>query len=118
MLKFLFNLITDPLGLPIPILVEYIILAGIGAIAFSIGWDASPGGPLGALIHWSVRLIVFVALWAITYGVIAVVQWVINHWIITTVIISFIVLLLITVVLLYNRRKKAKIINRSLKEES
>jgi hypothetical protein len=68
MLKFLFGILTDPLGLPIDAIWEYLILAVIGAIAFVIAWNASPGGDFGSLIHWVVRLIAFVALWAIVYG--------------------------------------------------
>ena len=65
MLKFLFELLTDPLSLPINPLYEYIILGIIGIIAFKIAWEISPGGKMGSLIHWSVRLIVFAILWAV-----------------------------------------------------
>ena len=83
MFKLIFELLTDPLGLPVNDLWEYLILAVIGIIAYSIGWEASPGGLFGSLIHWTVRLLAFFVLWACTYAAISAVQWVIDHWIIT-----------------------------------
>lgn len=77
--KFLFELLTSPLGLPIDAIWEYLILLVIGAIAFKIGWEVSPGGPFGSLIHWSVRGVAFVVLWAISYVIIATVKWIIAN---------------------------------------
>ena len=88
MLKFLFGVLTDPLGLPIDAIWEYLILAVIGAIAFGIAWNISPGGELGSLIHWVVRLIAFVILWAIVYGIIALVQWIFANWILILCILG------------------------------
>lgn len=59
MYKLIFELLTDPLGLPINDLWEYLILLIIGAISFSVGWEVSPGGRFGSIIHWCVRLIAF-----------------------------------------------------------
>ena len=41
--KIIFQLITNPLGLPISALWEYIILIVINNIAFQIAWSVSPG---------------------------------------------------------------------------
>lgn len=79
--SLIFDILTDPLGLPISPLWEYIILLVIGGIAFRIAWDASPGGFGGSTIHWIVRVIAFVAIWAVTYAVIAAAKFVIAHWI-------------------------------------
>ena len=73
--KLIFEILTDPLGLPINALWEYLILAIINVVAFKIGWDASPGGTWGSAIHWAVRLVAFVIIWAITYGIIALAKW-------------------------------------------
>lgn len=62
MFKLIFEILTDPLGLPINALCEYLILAIINAVAFKIGWEASPGGFGGSAIHWAVRLIAFVVI--------------------------------------------------------
>ena len=93
MLKFLFGLFTDPLGLPIDAIWEYLILAVIGAIAFGIAWNISPGGEFGSLIHWVVRLIAFVILWAIVYGIIALVQWIFANWVLILCILGGVVVI-------------------------
>lgn len=79
--SFNFKLITDPLGLPIHPLWEYVILLVIGGIAFRIAWEVSPGGFGGSAIHWIVRAIAFLAMWAAAYAVIAAAKFVIAHWI-------------------------------------
>ena len=93
MLKFLFGVLTDPLGLPIDAIWEYLILAVIGAIAFGIAWNISPSGEFGSLIHWVVRLIAFVVLWAIVYGIIALVQWIFANWILILCILGGVVVI-------------------------
>ena len=102
MLKFLFGILTDPLGLPIDAIWEYLILAVIGAIAFLIAWNASPGGNFGSLIHWVVRLIAFVILWAIVYGIIALVQWIFANWAWTLCILGGVVVIggIVTIIVL------------------
>lgn len=88
MLKFLFDLLTNPLGLPINAIWEYLILAVIGAVAFTIGWAVSDGGEFGSFIHWVVRLIAFVVLWAITYGIIALIKWIFANWVLILCILG------------------------------
>ena len=106
MLKFLFGLFTDPLGLPIDAIWEYVILAVVGVIAYNIAWDVSPGGPLGSLIHWVVRLGVFVALWAVTYGVIAVMQWIFANWVLVLCIFVAIIAVACGIIVYLRWRKK------------
>ena len=81
MLKLFYTLLTDPLGLPIEPLWEYVILWVVGEIAHNIAWNTSPGGAFGSLIYWVTKLIAFVAIWAVLYAIIATVQFVIAHWI-------------------------------------
>ena len=78
-LSFLFDRITDPIGLPIAWYWEWIILAIIAfaayAIAFRAVGDLYDGGMIsgstaGSILHWIIRLIVFVVIWAVTYFVI------------------------------------------------
>ena len=103
MYKLIFELLTDPLGLPINALWEYFILLIIGAISFSVGWEISPGGRFGSIIHWFVRLIAFFALWAITYGAISAYQWFIAHWIACTAVLLGIFAVIIIVILVKKR---------------
>ena len=102
MFKFLFGVLTDPLGLPIDAIWEYLILAVVGAIAFVIAWNISPGGKLGSLIHWVVRLIAFVILWAMVYGIIALVQWIFVNWILILCILGGVVVIggIVTIIVL------------------
>ena len=105
--KFLFELLTSPLGLPIDAIWEYLILLVIGAIAFKIGWEISPGGPFGSLIHWGVRGLSFFVMWAITYGIIATVRWIIaNPVTAITIVASIITLVISTCVTIKYIKKK------------
>lgn len=81
MLKLFYTLLTDPLGLPIEPLWEYVILLIVGEIVHEIAWSTSPGGTFGSLIYWATKLFAFVAIWAVLYAVIAAIQFVIAHWI-------------------------------------
>lgn len=87
--KFMFERLTDPLGLPINALYEYIILAMIDAIAYGIAYskvgDMYHGGLIsgrteGSFFHWLIRLILFVGLWLLTYGAIQGYFFVIANW--------------------------------------
>ncbi|WP_302344040.1 hypothetical protein [uncultured Ruminococcus sp.] len=87
--KFLFERATDPLGLPINALYEYIILAVIDAIAYGIAYskvgDMYHGGLIsgrteGSFFHWLIRFILFVGLWLLTYGAIQGYFFVTANW--------------------------------------
>ena len=103
MFKLIFELLTDPLGLPINAVWEYLVLLIIGAISFSVGWEVSPGGRLGSVIHWCVRLIAFLVLWAITYGAISAFQWFIAHWLVRVAVLVVITVVIIAVILVRKR---------------
>ena len=88
-MSFLFGIFTDPLGLPIEPWQEWIILLVIGFIAGrvafrSVGdlYDSGMinGGAVGSVMHWVIRLGIFVLIWAVTYGVIAIGKFIIAHW--------------------------------------
>lgn len=81
MLKLFYTLLTDPLGLPIEPLWEYVILLIVGEIVHEIAWSTSPGGTFGSLIYWITKLLAFVAIWAVLYAVIAVIKFIIAYWI-------------------------------------
>ena len=108
MFKFLFEILTDPLGLPINALWEYLILAIINAIAFKIAWDASPGGFGGSAIHWVVRLIAFVIIWAVTYGIIALAKWIFVNWIVALFIVAGFIILGIIIAVVINQNSERR----------
>ena len=106
MYKLIFELATDPLGLPINAVWEYLILLIIGTISYSVGWEVSPGRRFGSIIHWCARLIAFFVLWATTYGVIAAFQWVIAHWVACIAVLLGIFIVIIAAILIRKRLSK------------
>lgn len=87
MFKFIFDLATEPLGLPIEWYYEWIILLVIGEIAYHVAYDkvgalyhsgSISGRAAGSFVHWIIRTVVFVAVWAVTYGVIWIGKFVIS----------------------------------------
>ena len=102
MFKFIFDLATEPLGLPIEWYYEYVILAVVGFIAYIIAFRCVGSmyregfirsRDAGSFFHWLIRLIFFVIIWAITYGVIAFVKWFCANWILVLCVLGGIVLL-------------------------
>ena len=82
MLKFLYELITNPLGLPIEPILEWIIILVVGEIAHEIAYWISPGGKIiGSAVYWITKFISFVAMWAVLYGLIVAIQFVTKYWI-------------------------------------
>ncbi len=78
--KILFEIFTDPLGLPINPVYEYIILAVIGLIAYIMSYhivgNLYHGGMIGgrmegSLFHWSIRLFLFIVMWLVARAVIS-----------------------------------------------
>ena len=99
--SFIFDRLTDPLSLPISPLWEYLILLVIGAVAYAVAFSivgdmyssgSIRGGCLGSVFHWIIRLLLFVIIWAVTYGVIALAQWITTHWIIVVSVLGALVL--------------------------
>lgn len=96
-LSFLFDRITDPLGLPIAGYWEWIILAIITFAAYVIAFrtvgDLYDGGMIsgsaaGSILHWIIRLIVFVVIWAITYFMIWLAKLIFAHWLLIVSILG------------------------------
>ena len=88
MFKIIFDLITEPLGLPIEWYYEWIILAIIGYIAYLFAYDEVgnlyhgkiiSGRIEGSFFHWIIRTIYFIVMWAIVYGIIWIYKFVMMH---------------------------------------
>lgn len=124
LLKFVFKILIDPLGLPIQWYYEYIILAIVENVSyrFAFGkvgelYDCGliEGSGIGSFLHWTIRIICFVALWAILYGIISAVKWAIsNSTIILVVVCTFVTLCAVVFILIkirhkvrYSRRNKS-----------
>jgi len=106
--KFIFTLLTDPLGLPISPIWEYVTLAILNEIAFKIAWNSSPGGTWGSEIHWAVRIPTFCVMWAITYGIIWTIKWVTANWILVLSILGVAVFVVGIIVTILNAQKRRR----------
>ena len=120
MFKFIFDLLTDPLGLPIEWYWEYIVLLVIGAVAYAVAYrcvgDMYSGGMIdgstsGSFFHWLIRLILCVILWAVTYGIIAVVKWLTDNWVLVLSILGGVVATvgIAAVIAIIVRKRKKKV---------
>ena len=129
MYKFIFELVTDPLGLPIEWYYEVLVLALIGALAFRVAFDkvgdlyrgTISGKEAGSFFHWLIRTIVFVAIWAVTYGAIKIVKFVIVYKWYFIIGISGIAVVVLGVKLwtwLKKRNKLVKCVVRTENEEN
>lgn len=117
MLKLLFEFATESLSVFENPLHDYVAMAVIGAIAFAAGWEVSPGGRWGAVIHWVARFVVFVLLWAIMRSCVLLYRWVstIPVGVIMAVVIGVLGLGILAAILLKSRRERVPV--SSKKEE-
>ena len=112
MWKIIYEILVNPLGLPIDPIWEYLIILVVGEIAHEIAYWVSPGGKtFGSFIYWVSKLLVFVAMWAILYGIITAVQFVITHWIWFTIGGIIILAIAITLIIIFKKRKLKEISN-------
>lgn len=100
MLMFLLS----PLNLPIHAMWQYLILAAFGWAAFFSGWDGKAQTGLATLTHGMLRLVAFFLLWAVAYGAIALVQWLVAHWILGIVALTGALLLTLALIAGCGRR--------------
>lgn len=115
-MKFIFELLTSPLGLLIPWYIEYIILLVVNTVAFELAFAAVGklysgeiihGRKSGSILHWIIRFFAFIILWAILYGLISFIKLCIAHWVMVVSIVgallAIILAIFITVKVLKNR---------------
>ena len=126
MFKFIFDLATEPLGLPIEWYYEWIILLVIGEIAYHVAYDKEgalyhsgsiSGRAAGSFVHWIIRTVVFVAVWAVTYGVIWIGKFVMAHKIQVAIGICSIVAVVIAVKIFVWFKEQNELVKVSIKVE-
>ena len=100
----LYNLLTSPFGLPISPIWEWLILLVVGEVVHEIAWSASPGGRFGSIVYWATKFLAFLAIWAILYGIITAVRFIVLHWILFTV--GGVILLAATIIWMIWHKKK------------
>ena len=127
MFKFIFDLATEPLGLPIDWYYEWIILGVIGYVAYLIAYDKVgslyhgdfiSGRAAGSFFHWIIRTIYFIVMWAITYGVIWTGKFVMAHKIQVTIGICSIVTVVIAVKIFIWIKERNELVKVPVKVEN
>lgn len=90
MKKMLFELLISPLSISDNYFVNSIVIALIGFIAYKIAFkivgDIGVRGGFGSLLHWTIRLLVFVLLWGSCCLVIRTVKFVIANIVLISII--------------------------------
>jgi hypothetical protein len=111
--KFLFDLIKEPLGIFDNPLHDWIVLGIIELVAYIIAWRASPGGRWGSEIHWTVRTLVFIVIWAIVKGVVELIKLLLAIPLIVWIFfgVAVVVVSTVVIVILINKRKHKVVTN-------
>lgn len=123
-LKPIFEMITGEYVIFDNIIYNYIIMTVIGLFAFGIAWrcvkklydnNIISGKNSGSLIHWTIRLVVFVALFYIFNLLIWLTKFIYIHRQIICTIICSIVILAIIIRIIYRiiKRKNNKNIDNN-----
>lgn len=116
--SFIFDKITDPLTLPIHPLWEWLILAVIGEIAYRVAYskvgdmyraDIIRGKASGSFLHWFIRFLIFVPLWAVVYWTIVFAQWIRANLVVAIIILASVIVLAIAIVIIYKTIKKKQV---------
>lgn len=100
-MKAIFEIMTLPFSLFENPILDYVVMAIIGLIAFIVAWNLTGEigirGELGSIIHWFIRGIVFIVLWAIIYAIIWLVLFIIDNW------MSFVIVGVLSIMLIIMR---------------
>lgn len=122
MFKLFFELLTEPLGLPIEWYYEYIVLAIIGVFSYGIAYSKVgdmyrdgfiDGRTLGSFFHWLIRLILFAVLWAITYGVVWLGKIIIADWQVVLIGLGIVVALTFLIVFVIKKYRDSKAVSKN-----
>ena len=109
MLKLLFEFLTSSFSLSENPISNYIIMAVVGYIAFLmayniVGWfyytDIIEGKGVGQILHWVIRLFIFVIIYLIAAVAIRIYKWVMGipmyvWWVVMIIIIGIILIVAI-----------------------
>ena len=119
MLKLLFEFLTSSFSVSENPISNYIIMAVVGYIAFLmayniVGWfyytDIIEGKGVGQILHWVIRLFIFVIIYLIAAVAIRIYKWVMGIpmyvWWVVMIIIIGIILIVAIANLILNRKDK------------
>lgn len=122
MFKILFELITDPLGLPIASHFEYIILFIIGFIAYKFAYmivnklyqnNMIESKTSSKIAHCSIRILVFLCLYILTRWIITLVNWIDNNRNLALCIVIAAFILSVFILVLIKNAKNPKSSNKN-----
>lgn len=121
-IKYIFDILIDPLGLPINCIFEYVILGVIGEIAYRKAYSyigelyrrkIIHGKTEGKIAHWGSRFLIYVPLWVVARLLIFVVKWIKdNPWTAIIVFATITVVAVVTVIIYIYKIRPAKQHNR------
>lgn len=126
-LKPIFEMITGEYVMFDNIIYNYVIMTVIGLFAFEIAWrcvgklydnNIISGKNSGSLIHWTIRLVVFIALFYIFNLLIWLTKFIYIHRQIICIITCSIVIFAIIITIIYKiiKRKNNKNIDKKMSE--
>lgn len=117
-IKQIFDILIDPLGLPINCILEYVILGVIGEIAYRKAYSyirelyrrkIIHGKTEGKIAHWVFRFMIYVPLWAMARILIFVAKWIKNNpWTAIIVFVTITVVAVVTVIIYINKIRPTK----------
>ncbi len=99
MKKFIFDLIKSPYSLFDDPIYNYIAMAIVGSIAFTIAWNlvgkSGIRGELGSILHWIIRIIAFIVVWFLFSILISIIIFIVNNWLMILICLIMLIILLI-----------------------
>ena len=75
-------------------------------------------GVFGSEIHWFFRTLAFASIWAIAYGIIAAVKWLVKNWVLITIILVGFGVILFAFVLVLRKRQQPGVKVQEVEKES
>ncbi len=123
LLKILFDILKEPLGLPLNIVEEYIVLAIMGEAAYQLAYEKTGKWGRGftpgekSIMHWVIRAVYYVGMWAVLRVFIALYDFVVNNKILSLVI-AFITAFIIVGIIVYVKYKRRRLVQDELEDDS
>ena len=106
MKKIIFDLLTSPLNVSDNYLIDYIIMAMIGFVAFEMAFkivgNTGIRGEVGSILPWSIRCVLFLLLWFLCSIIISVVKYVTEHTLLSLILFSGVIVAICLLRLLFN----------------
>lgn len=116
MKRFLFDFITSGFSLFENPFYNFVAMAIVGSIAFSIAWNVVDvlgfRKSLGSAVHWTVRLIAFASIWFVFLLIINMFKFIIENW--TIILISAVALIILFIIMKYAKNHPNSFWNKKI----